>query len=126
MNNQRVIKFRVWDPEELCWRDGCRIDQKGLVQSSWGKDKHDWIVQQFTGLQDRNGRDIYEGDIIQAEFVFDKKKHRYKQVIEFGELGAGDDADLDSYGYHINPYWYGKYEVIGNILEHPHLAHKTI
>jgi|ERR1041384_2574022 uncharacterized phage protein (TIGR01671 family) len=64
MEEQRKLKFRIWDPDENCFRETCTINQNGIIESSWGKEKYNWICQQFTGLLDKNNKEIYEGDII--------------------------------------------------------------
>ena len=60
--NQREIKFRAWDktekrmkqPESLCHLDG-----------ELSKNIHSSLIPlQFTGLYDKNGKEIYEGDVI--------------------------------------------------------------
>ena len=110
----REIKFRVWNGQSFRYLQF--IPTMGFVFNDFhnSPDFGEDYPQQFTGLQDAKGVDVYEGDIIQYK--------DYSQVIEFKELSAGDCADCNSYGYHINPYWEGKYEVIGNIYENPELV----
>jgi len=78
-------------------------------------------VSQYTGLKDKNGQKVFEGDIIQFIAYDSEKKCYYKirDIIEFKLLESADDMDLDSYGYHINPYWEGKFEIIGNRWDNP-------
>lgn len=125
----RTIKFRVWIgvDRKMCYdfrinaKTGnyCWISNNG----TWNNCK-EFPVMQFTGLKDVNGHEIYEGDIISHSFKDCKKTIALYQLIQWEHLPAGDDMDMDSYGYHINPHWGGQYEIVGNIFENPELVAK--
>ena len=113
---KREIKFRVWSYFD-------KVFHYWDVYGEYPSGVYGGLSEpeQYTGLKDKNGSEVYEGDIIE-HIYFDKgKKYKLKQVIEFDFVQAADDADCDSYGYHINPMWDDKFEVIGNIHENADL-----
>ena len=139
----REIKFRAWHEIDKKWLHGycehgwgCSIFGEVIVMGNWLSECHGLMdqnnvtVEQYTGLHDKNGRDIYEGDIcrfnlqdfnggdhiraLQVVYVVDMFGFPYKSepmiddpdcCISLGEVVANDD----------------EVEVIGNIHENPEL-----
>ena len=133
----REIKFRAWDGEKmhhsnlLALHEGFTWDhgRKYLHDSTqWeNEDGFCWspALMQYTGLKDKNGKDIYEGDIINSKrgngYDFDAD---YAFAVKF-DNGAfrSDNTDVLLWDY-IRPKRITEltnYEVIGNIYENPEL-----
>ena len=131
----RQLKFRVWDKlQERFTRcdEGYQghyvLSLKGeyhnLQNGSGGKE---YVVQQYTGLLDKNGVEIYEGDIL--HYVFDGASYpkeaedkflicKWDQSNAWFVFDESLDKQVDGY------YWLeikGRCEVIGNIFENPEL-----
>ena len=98
----REIKFRFWDKEEKRFVDLYRADPR---------------MQQYTGMKDKNDRDIFEGDIIKYHDEDEEEPFLYEVI--WGDTGF-ILKEID--GCSWEDFFYQSYlEVIGNIYENPEL-----
>ena len=134
----RQIKFRVWDKKlnkftlgydddvgyfEEIYSDPPGIFFAGLRYLNKYSDRY--IIQQYTGLTDKNGKEIYEGDIV--KYNPDKPNIERIGIIEFSNYHNGWSIK-DSHCYPLSDF--GVYslsspflsfnwtEIVGNIFEH--------
>jgi uncharacterized phage protein (TIGR01671 family) len=122
----REIRFRAWDKNERVMVDWlCMVqtafnrtgDQSyGIMYMILSGNHHNFEVMQYTGLKDKNGKEIYEGDLWERD-----------QFIGFVEFSfSGWNFKKAEYsGCYSYPSFYSNAEfgeVIGNIHENPDLV----
>lgn len=116
----REIKFRVWLPhhKEMVFDILVGCDNIAIVgKQHKGKIIDNHKVMQYTGLKDKNGKEIYEGDIAHTNSKY-KNKTDWTGVVKWSNEHCGFIVELEN-GKHWMPI--SEAEVIGNIYEHEHL-----
>ena len=127
----REIKFRAWNTygsfyqknlvEEMAYFKLTDLDEEYIIP--FGTYLHeDCNLMQYTGLKDKNDKEIYEGDIVKISWQEGENKgKRYaksiKHEVKFHQTGYGNVFE--------NPDSYYKIEVRGNIYENPELVEEN-
>ena len=112
----RTIKFRAWDKKNGCYVD-CMTQHYNFL-TAYNNGTSDWVLEQFTGLHDSEGKEIYEGDLLKYEL---HTKPLYKRVVTY-EKGTFGYRDM-VHQWNILGIEQGnkpdnkKFKVIGNIHE---------
>lgn len=132
-----LMRFRVWHKDDkvmLSNHLGFMITDTGqlLIESMLGDEEtmekvelENYIVMQYTGLKDKEGVEIYEGDILEVE---KNEDGTYKGTINgktFFDRFQGYSSKIKVEGMHdINTlrYWNNRVRIIGNIYENPELS----
>ncbi|MBP2034120.1 putative phage protein (TIGR01671 family) [Clostridium algifaecis] len=117
----REFKFRIWDKKNK----SCHIKNNPYTEESL-KIKDRFIVTEFTGLKDKNGKEIFEGDIIginyeETSIKLPVKFGKYSFDKFIGECGEISES-TELYGFYVeNEYLYiqmlnGNVVIVGNIF----------
>lgn len=139
----REIKFRVWDKAlkymHICGEnvhDSCYYDENNNfyyynLQNGEGSSEYgDYILMQYTGLHDKNGKEIYEGDIIQHLYWDCDETDYYKVEWDNEILGFVFKSTINNSYLALDDTYSddtGEYEivVIGNIYDNPELLEEV-
>ncbi len=124
----REIKFRAWDEQSKKMRDW-DFFQALNVRLMFGT-KSPFKVMQFTGLHDKNGKPIYEGDVVYCIATSGRKDtedDNVRRTIVAAECGQWQTVQTGYFhGLPINWGGYESLEIIGNIYENPELIEKSV
>ena len=116
----RKIKFRAWDGNLRVMEDDVHVlDRFAEILS-----RDHYTVLQYTGLKDKNGKEIYDGDILNWDYSGETegrdwmKDPVYKVTYEddYFVCGVGLKQDL-----FLHPFRFKHTEAVGNIYANPEL-----
>lgn len=142
-----MIKFRVWDkvqnkmllPDNIEFIKGqaywaeVSIDGNGSYSNDGKVDEIDapFKLEQFTGLKDVNGKEIYEGDIVKtwSNIIQSKMEPTVNEIVSEDLLGR-KGVFLKSVRPHLfepclYDSWGSRFEIIGNVHTNPELLEEN-
>ena len=121
----REIKFRAWDNQNQKWATDNDVSETASIGLEFGI--KDWFINiageravrwsfmQFTGLHDKNGKEIYEGDILM--YSSDGYAYNNGDVIFSDGCFTCRGTFFRQLSIAVCPL----FKIIGNIYEHPEL-----
>jgi uncharacterized phage protein (TIGR01671 family) len=135
-----ILKFKAWVESEKkmlpvwqMWFPQAGASPRAMVKSpKTGKFViGPFPIMQCTGLKDRFGKEIYEGDVIECHEganTMDQREYDVVVVVRFGRSGYGSVVDV--HGEHCGGMYFslpyeGCMKILGNIYENPELAEKA-
>lgn len=126
----REIKFRAWDKEEdRFWYFTLQeiLERRMDYRGSFDEKILLGDKQQYTGLKDNNGKEIYEGDIVEAEYCIDGCLYYIEDeygVIQWDDEKCGFNLIFKDQLAPSPISYYVSFEVVGNIYENSDLLEK--
>lgn len=125
------FRFRIWDVEALRYYSEKSLAALGICLLPTGRvgfysfdtlkeSGLDYVVEMSTGLLDKNGNEIFEGDILREEqgcFV----THYVNHLVEWKIESKDEDDNHIRSGFTLPDDRIERFEIIGNIYENPGL-----
>lgn len=141
----REFKFRAWENNKMYYQVRCGgvFDGIPTAPTVWNVEAGDWLnltgqphtkVMQYTGLKDKNGKEIYEGDIVtfeDAHYSISENGQEFgvfqnagviKWDCDYAQFYVTNRQSVDSESFFD---YIGETEVIGNIYENPSLLEES-
>ena len=122
----REIKFRAWNPisSAMFWSERCQnlatfFNYVGSLDL-----QEDFALMQYTGLHDKNGKEIYEGDVVTGCTSYENDNDAREWTINKPATVYWDEEFCAFCPFYLNARWRCNVvdiEVIGNIYENPEL-----
>ena len=129
-----ITKYRAWDKRDK--------EIRSVDEINWDNGKFDYIgdaitfyrgaeeveLMQSTGLKDKNGKEIFEGDIIKnGTAIVDVKSHQtlgFYTVVNGEERFFGSNTSIKDFENDVEEFS-SVTEIIGNVYENPELLEVT-
>ena len=121
---QREIKFRAWDKERkiMDYTDKdlrCDFSDGDVYVVNSQGDFEDYELMQFTGLHDKNGKEIFEGDLLKSSWPNPSRV----MFVDYGFKKCFWDYANDR--WIPEPLGENEEEIMGNIYDNPELLEET-
>lgn len=122
-----IPKFRAWDKETKTMNGMAEIYRNRNQEIELRPRDENIILMQSTGLHDKNGKEIFEGDIVRMRNPRDRRQIGMFQVVRVANspmLGLLDKK-LTTEIFNLYEHMRNYYEIIGNVYENPELLEVT-
>ena len=118
-----IPKFRAWFGPEMYDKP---VVYDGKFYLDWrefedGNTYNGAILMQSTGLLDKNGQEIFEGDIVRISMRIGRRTTTSIGAVEFDKFEVCFRIRNELGGHYVTMFHTRYFEVIGNVYEHNHL-----